>query len=199
MEIFNTKVYGIEETLIRSGYPMATEIEYMEFLNFSMSEEESKEFMRVARLGASPQGSGHDCALKGIIVQCDIEAPSYWWPQFQRYHFADIISSQSKMHRITALAGNGCPPNVYPSVWATFGKLVRKYELQEVEFETLLANCPQGLELVAGITTNYLQIKTMYAQRANHRLTMWNTVFVDWVKSLPYAKEFGIIGGNENE
>lgn len=53
MEIFNTKVYGIEETLIRSGYPMSTEIEYMEYADDTELGSKSKGFQRLAKLGAS--------------------------------------------------------------------------------------------------------------------------------------------------
>ena len=198
MEILNTQVYGIIPTMIRSGYPMSTDISYMDPHNayspYEVVDEDSREFGRLARLGKAPMSSGHDCALKGIIVQCDIEAPAYWWPQFQRYHFADIISSQSKMHRIEELAVRGRPDFVYPEIWAEFLILLGKYKENLVSLEALLSNAPQGLELTAGITTNYLQIKTMYAQRKNHRLYMWNTVFVNWVERLPYAEEFGLLG-----
>ena len=50
--------------------------------------------------GSVPAGSGHDCFLKGVVVQADITAPQYWWLQWQRYHFHDIISSESKMYGI---------------------------------------------------------------------------------------------------
>jgi len=88
MKIENIKVYGLEQAVKVSGYPMQNE---------NYSEERAK------RLGSCQPGAGHDCFLKGIIVTADITAPQYFWLQFQRYHFADIISSESKMHCLTKM------------------------------------------------------------------------------------------------
>ena len=38
------------------------------------------------------------------------------------------------------------------------------------------------------ICTNYAELRHMYAQRHNHELPEWNTVFVNWIKSLPYSE-----------
>lgn len=43
----------------------------------------------------------HDHYLCGIGVTFDIKYPLYWSPEFQRYHFSEIISSQSTMHCLT--------------------------------------------------------------------------------------------------
>ena len=39
------------------------------------------------------------------------------------------------------------------------------------------------------VTLNYENIRNMYFQRRNHKLTEWRVDFVDWVESLPYAEE----------
>jgi hypothetical protein len=52
-----------------------------------------------------------------------------------------------------------------------------------------------GLELTARITTNYLQLKTIYAQRHNHKLEEWRD-FCRFIESLPFAGEL-IAGGNK--
>ena len=56
----------------------------------------------------------------------------------------------------------------------------------------LLLSCPVGLNLTARVSTNYLQLKTIYRQRKNHRLPHWH-VFCDMVKELPYARDFGVV------
>ena len=116
-KIFNVKVYGMEESLKASGYPMESETigENKDGLFFCGGDEgavetcfesfddRGKALERGKKLGTAPTGSGHDNFLKGIIVQFDMEYTQYLTPQFQRYHFADIVSSQSKMHRITQM------------------------------------------------------------------------------------------------
>lgn len=68
-------------------------------------------------------------------------------------------------------------------------QLKAKYlETQDKEdYLTLLYNIPSGLELTARITTNYLQLKTMYKQRRTHRLPDWQ-VFCDWIETLPHSE-----------
>ena len=185
MKIDNIQIYGLHQSMVRSGYPMATEIE--------VHVAETNDMHRAFKLGNAPAGSGHDNFLKGIIVQCDIEAPSYWWPQFQRYHFADIISSQSKMHKITQFdLEEQCSPETDWRIIQIAIDWIDQYKDGKCDLEDVLSNIPQGLELTAAVTTNYLQLKTMYAQRKNHKLKMWNTVFREFVEGLPYAVELGV-------
>jgi hypothetical protein len=60
---------------------------------------------------------------------------------------------------------------------------------ESVTDEHLAYSCPMGLELTARITTNYLQLKTMYHQLKNHKLQEWRH-FCNWMESLPCSKEF---------
>jgi len=78
--ITNAELFGMNRTNKTCQYPMNTG-------------EEIKESDRLYKLGSAKQGSGHDCALKGIIIRYDINAPAYFWQQWQRYHFSDIVSS----------------------------------------------------------------------------------------------------------
>ena len=98
VKVDNARVYGLDESIIASGYPMQVNTEDME--NVDLTE---KDYKRIKHLGNAVAGSGHDCFLKGIIVQFDLQVPEYIWRQLDRYHFIDYISSQSKMHRITKI------------------------------------------------------------------------------------------------
>jgi hypothetical protein len=201
MRIFNTQVYGLEESIIRSGYPMAVKIseeigdevfELMDFDDDWTLDNNKQAVKRASKLGNTPAGSGHDCFLKGIIVQADFEAPGYWWPQAQRYHWFDFVSSQSKMHKITEMDLEKQCPGVHPVILDICKKNINLYKDGLITLEQLLGDMPQGLELTAGITTSYLQIKTMHSQRKTHKLVMWNQVFKEWVEGLPYSRELGV-------
>ncbi len=96
VRIANARVYGLRDSLIASRYPMA--VNYCEDMNeFEFTDEM---FTKAEELGKAAPGSGHDCYLKGITLQFDLQAPEYIWRQLDRYHFIDYISSQSKMHKI---------------------------------------------------------------------------------------------------
>ena len=91
MEIKNVKVYGLEESIIRSRYPMQIgEPEtFTQYTNFTPGDN-----IRANKLAKTPCGSGHNKFLKGIIVQFDLKYPEYFSPQLQRYHWIDIVSSK---------------------------------------------------------------------------------------------------------
>lgn len=180
MKIENRRIYGLEDAIIASGYPMEVKEELKAVA-------EQKDYNRAIKLGSVNSGTGHDCYLKGIIYQSDVTAPQYWWMQMQRYHFSDIVSSQSKMHRITKMdLEQQCNKYVLPETKNILDKLVSEYNSNKSpeNFQKIIANTPMGLELKARITTNYLQLKTIYDQRKNHRLEEWQ-YFCDEVKNLP--------------
>ncbi|MGM0409129.1 MAG: hypothetical protein ACQEQF_00085 [Bacillota bacterium] len=171
MKINKLREYDIEETLVASGYPKSTEIKNIV---------ETKDYKRLEKLAKAPIGSGHDCALKGIVVHADITAPQYWWLQFGRYHFADIISSQSKMHKILDMdIKKQCSDFVDERVIDILEEKIEDYndieskEVKRTIFQEIMATSPMGLELTARITTNYLQLKTIYSQRKHSSLVEW--------------------------
>lgn len=163
-------VYGMDESIIASGYPKQV------VLNKNPT---GKDFERAITLGSSRGGSGHDCFLKGIVVQFDLTAPQYIWLQLLRYHFFDIVSSQSKMHKILDM-------DIYIQtnrmvdirIIEVCREIIEAHKQGLVDFETVISNIPMGLELTARCTTNYLQLKTIVQQRSGHKLGWWRE-FVD--------------------
>lgn len=209
MEVTNVRVYGLEESVYASKYPMSAKAPKEETFKQDIIDiftlqgeckyegtdifEKSPHFKRAKRLAQAKSGSGHDCFLKGIIVQCDIKAPQYFWQQWQRYHFCDIISSQSKMHCINKMdIGEVVMHQTAYMARQVAKDAITEYDCGEIGIDECLANIPMGLEYTARTTMNYLQLKSMYHQRRTHRSKQWQ-VFCDWVEKLPYAKEF-IIG-----
>ena len=57
-------------------------------------------------------------------------------------------------------------------------------------FMRILSNCPMGLELVMRVSTNYLQLANMYAQRKKHYLKEDWGAFCKFVESLPFSHLF---------
>jgi len=192
MFIKNTQVYGLKESIIRSGYPMSLDADTVETEGVEITEQDIN---RAKRLAQVKTGTGHDCFLKGIIVQADITAPQYWWLQFERYHFWDTISSMSTMHRIDHMdISKQCNQWVDERVIEVLKEKVEAYneavkaclpkEVRQLAFQEVISNVPEGLMLTKGIYTNYLQLKTIYFQRKGHKLKEWE-IFNDWVICLP--------------
>ena len=179
MEISNVKIYDLEESLVAAGYPMSTDID------------NTKTPKRINSLGSSKTGSGHDNFLKGIRVSFDIKYSQYWSMQAQRYTFLDIVSSQSKMHRILTMNVRAqC--NDYVNIFSinNMENLIMEYNADPTteRYMEVISNCPMGYELTMRVSTNYLQLKTIYQQRKNHKLTDWG-YFCNWILSLEKFSE----------
>lgn len=154
---------------------------------------------RTYSLFSVPTGTGHDNALKGIIVQFDLTMTPKMSVELERYHFIDFVSSQSTMHRITKFnLDEAYIEYVDLRVIEIMKEKVRQYNetspsldsAKQLYLEILYTN-PCGIYLTARMTTNYQQLKTIYLQRRNHRLPEWQT-FCDWVETLPYFMDFCI-------
>jgi len=214
MKIKNIKVYGLEESIIRSGYPMQTgepddiyesDGELLHFID-------DRNLNRSKKLAKTPVGSGHNNFLKGIIVQFDLKYPQYFTPQLQRYHWIDIISSQSKMHKLTSVTDIKESCNKYVSTYfidrinnwiyqynnhleypqELFNETIIVNSKEEL-FQYIISNLPMGYEMWMGISSNYLQLKTIYNQRKNHKLKDDWGYFCDFIKGLPLANELILI------
>ena len=197
LEISNVKVYDLRESIIASGNAMRIEpVPYSD-------EEFEKGLKRMKRLVHSSLSTDvhcHDNALTGIRVSFDIKYPQYWSLEFQRYHFADIVTSSSKMHRLCKMnIANACNKYVSDETIEQMEKLVDRYNYAVEKgaeeyviyenFMKMISNCPMGLELFERVSTNYKQLQTIYYQRKNHRLKEDWGAFCKMIEELPYFEE----------
>ena len=147
----------------------------------------------------------HHNAITGIRVSFDIVYPNYISPEMQRYHWFDIVTSSSKMHRLTNMDMDACfNEYVTEETKENMKKYIAEYnetkkgkdeEATYKAFMKVLSNCPQGIELFMRVSTNYMQLQTMYNQRKNHKLKEDWGAFCKFVETLPLSREL-IIGEN---
>ena len=196
--ISDVKVYGIDESIKASKYPMAVDTNKC---TYEITD-------RTRQLGNVQTGTGHDNFLKGIVVQFDWKFTPKLSVEVERYHFIDFVSSQSTMHKITKFdldkayikyVDQRCVDAIKEKVedYNTLQEKIKvatdrdKFALQEiakVKYLEILYSNPCGMYLTARMTTNYQQLKTIYQQRRFHRLPEWQD-FCDWIETLPYFKE----------
>lgn len=197
LRVTNVKVYDLEESVIasRNAFRIAPP-EYTD-------EEFKASLDRAKKLANTPTGSGHQNFLKGIRVSFDLVYPNYISPELQRYNWIDIVTSSSKMHTIMKMDFDlCCNKYVLPQVIDLMKKLVRQYNetpdsrpiLKYERLMEVISNCPQGIELFMRVSTNYLQLKTIWHQRVHHLLKEDWGAMCGFIESLPYSKEFGLCG-----
>ena len=198
MRIDNVKVYGLDESVYASGYPMQKEyVNYKDLSGEALDAVMDKAWKRAEKLGNADIGAGHDQFLSTIIVQFDLRIPVKMWTELQRYNWMTFCSSESTMHCITKFnLDDRYNEYVDPRIIDIIKEKVRKYnniadknseEAKQLYLEILMSN-PCGFELTARMSTNYRQLKTIYHQRKNHRLPDWR-LFCEWIENLPQFKE----------
>ena len=180
----NVNVYGVEQSFRASKFPMAVEVDT---LNGDYTP-------TIERLATTENGEGHDNFLCGMVVQFDLTFTVKAWTEAERYHFFDIVSSQSTMHRITRFdLDKAYIEYVDERMVAIMKEKVADYnattdsEERTRKYLEILYSNPCGMKLTARMTTNYRQLKTIYSQRKSHRLPEWKA-FCRWIETLPYAK-----------
>lgn len=188
LNVRNDYVYDVENSIRASKFPMST----------NPDDETTYISGRQYKLAECKPGTGHDNFLQGIRVAFDMDITVKALVEAERYHFFDIVSSTSTMHRITNFDLDKCYCKYVDSrIRAVMKTLVLEYNAhptEELLLKILYSN-PCGFTYTVRFTTNYRQLKTIYIQRKNHKLPEWRE-FCKWIETLPYAEM--IIGRDNN-
>ena len=91
--ISNANVYNFDNAVRASKFPMSVDV----------SKVNSEVTKTVNSLAGTLPGTGHNNFLSGILIAFDITMTNKMAVEWQRYHFQQIVSSQSTMHRITKM------------------------------------------------------------------------------------------------
>ena len=205
--ITNYRVYDLEETLVASGYAMieeydvskvCSEVRELEFLD----DENNKHYKRALKLAKAPLNSGHVSFAKGIVVNMDITFTNKEFIELQRYHFIDIITGMSTMHRISKFnLEEAFIDYTDPVIVERLKELQTQYNetKSKEDYLKLLYSTPAGLLMTGRVTTNYLQLMNIWSQRHNHRLPLWRQFCEELIEKLPLFKELLIANGQLKE
>lgn len=167
-------------------------------------------------------GNEHRKFMRQIFVSVDITAPLYWWKEFDTYKVGTVANSTSTMHKLAttpitldcfeiddydrnlSLADNPKDDDGLDNI-STFEEDIiyvlenirQKYlETKDKRYwKELVRWLPESWLQKRTITMNYENIRNMYFQRKNHKLTEWSESFIKWVESLPYAEELIMYDG----
>lgn len=203
-KIDNVDVYGLDESIYRSGYPMLKTApageefrrEVAEIREARLSGDIGQAHIKRAINLANAKGGGHNQFLSGITVTFDLTLSNKAWVEAERYRFLSFISSMSSMHRAAFFKIGECC-NEYTSR----AEILETERLQDIynaidgasdreakskAYLELLYSIPAGFELMAGMITNYRCLRNIYEQRRGHRLPDWHVV-CDWIETLPLA------------
>ena len=144
-------------------------------------------------------GAVHAKYRRMIPVFVTINAPFYWWKEFDTYKVGTVTNSCSTMHKIQAkeftLADFSCEHLNRNSMRIQEGTI----EALNIERDNFLfsGNKHAWWQMIQLLPTSYNQKRTVmlnyevlvniYHSRKNHKLDEWHT-FCDWIQTLPYSE-----------
>ena len=153
-------------------------------------------------------GDDHGKFLRMINVTLDINAPLYWWKEFDTYKVGTVANSCSTMHKIHAKEFtiddfshehliNKClledvinEMNIYRSIYINYDNQSDDYKAEFSKKDLwwqLIQLLPSSYNQKRTIQLNYAVLKNMYHSRRFHKLDEWR-YFCDWIKKLPYSE-----------
>lgn len=162
------------------------------------------------------EGNSHSKFMRQVLVSVDITAPLYWWKEFDTYKVGTVANSTSTMHKIQASPItlncfeiddyndslnmiDDIPICVRVDNFINDLEQLRQLYLQTKDkkyWKELIRWVPESWLQTRTVTMNYQVIRQMYFDRRIHKLTEWREAFIDWVKTLPYAKELIMYEGD---
>lgn len=151
-------------------------------------------------------GPDHRKFMRMLTVTMDIEAPLFWWKEFDTYKISTVRNSCSTMHKIHSKPIT-CADFGWTVGYSTVQDIVVKQcEILRLAFiseddvcikerlwRDLIELLPSAYLQKATVQVNYENLLGMYKNRKNHKLTEWRE-FCKMVERLPHSDL--ITGGN---
>lgn len=157
-------------------------------------------------------GTDHSKFMRMIHVQCDWEAPLYWWKEADTYKVGTVRNSCSTMHKITEhefTMGmfshehlfDFCPSEQHNStdileiaiehlnaMRRVLNSLDQDDPLRKEYWWQLIQLLPSSYNQKATMDLTYQVLRNMYHSRKHHKQDEWRIDFCNWVKTLPYSE-----------
>lgn len=163
---------------------------------FILGEADHKLMSKLAKGGAV-----HAKYRRMIPVFLTINAPFYWWKEFDTYKVGTVCNSCSTMHKIHSKKFTlddfscECCPGFTNGVVETLEAWRKMYlETKDKKYwYAIIQFLPSSYNQKRTIMLNYEVLVNIYHSRKNHKLDEWHT-FCDWIRGLPYSE---LITGGE--
>ena len=142
-------------------------------------------------------GTDHRKFMRMITVYLDINAPLYWWKEFDTYKVGTVANSCSTMHKIHAKEFtiddfshehlDSAMLLSLQSIIFDLNALRDRYDEnkdKEVWYQ-MIQLLPSSYNQKRTVMLNYEVLANIHKSRRNHKLDEWHTL-CDWIEQLPY-------------
>lgn len=193
INITNTEIFGWQAALRGARNPMNSWA-LMDSHDDVIGERDLQLAMKLSKAGTD-----HRKFMRMIIIQVDINAPRYWWTEFDTYKVGTVANSCSTMHKIHSkeftiqdfsyehLNGRGVVA-MYEIIDVLNNYREKFLKTNDKDYWwNMIQLLPQSYNQLRTVTLNYEVLCNMYNARKNHKLDEWRE-FCKWIESLPYSE-----------
>ena len=172
---------GYDEALFGTGLSFGLTSEFSSVCEFrkTVAENGVHQRMRNVCRKLAPKDGGHNKFLEMVTVWLDIDAPRYWWSEFDTYRCGITKLSESTIHTVTKRHLNADDFEVGEIDLGYLAKINSVVDTGNMYLVKQML--PESFLQRRIVCTNYKTLKNMYFQRRNHRLPEWH-IFCDTLR-----------------
>ena len=145
-------------------------------------------------------GAEHRKFLRMIHVQMDIEAPLYWWKEFDTYKVGTVANSCSTMHKIADkefTLADFSHEHLDRFSTEVLGWTIKALNGSREDYMKskskddwwqMIQLLPSSYNQRRTIDLNFEVLLKQYRERKNHKLDEWH-IYCDWIKEITLLNE----------
>ena len=153
-------------------------------------------------------GTEHRKFLRMIHVQMDIEAPLYWWKEFDTYKVGTVSNSCSTMHKIHSkefTVDDFSHEHLDRFSTEVLGWTIKALNGSREDYMKskskddwwqMIQLLPSSYNQLRTVDLNYEVLLNQYFQRKDHKLDEWR-IYCEQIKCFPYLNDFIEVLKNE--
>ena len=178
MKVQIIKESGYDEALFGTGLSFGLTSDFQNVCEFKKTKVVNGTYSRMQNVcqKLAPKDGGHNKFLEMITVWLDIDAPRFYWSEFDTYRCGITKLSESTIHTVTKrhLTVDDFEAGVIDLDYlAKINSVIDTGSMYLVK-----QMLPESFLQRRIVCTNYKTLKNMYFQRRNHRLPEWH-IFCD--------------------
>lgn len=147
----------------------------------------------------SNKGPVHSKFMRMITVSVDIEAPLYWWKEFDTYKVGTVANSCSTMHKIHTRDltiddfSHDQLNDIAIKILEKYIEVINVARRNFIETKDkhwwwqIIQLLPSSYNQKRTVHMNYAVLQNIYDNRKNHKLDEWRQ-FCYWIKFLNYSE-----------
>ena len=163
-------------------------------LDYDIGENDHKLMMQLAKGGAV-----HAKYRRMIPVYLTINAPLYWWKEFDTYKVGTVCNSCSTMHKIQEkefTVSDFSHEHMNRNSMTVLMVAIESLNMERGNYLItgnkdawwqMIQTLPSSYNQKRTVMLNYEVLVNIYHSRKNHKLDEWHT-FCDWIGELPYSE-----------